>query len=239
MSCVPIGSGRPFSMACRKMKLRRMCRSRDSRNAWPLLSSRLKRLVRQKPFSRCRRATGRQDSWPRRASAACAATASGSCRARSAGSVKSIDGLHDIVGEQARVLVFGVLLVDLELHRLGTRVGKYDRVPSANSRYLRFTVGSSLGVVLLDKAACAADKIQPHQVAPIVGIFALLEGGQRTNGALVTADEFRFAQLPKSFSGRIPMSLSSVNEQPKLVRQVEIGLVVGVAERRMRGCRSR
>ena len=33
-------------------KLRRMCRSTDCMKAWPLLSSRLNRLVRQKPISR-------------------------------------------------------------------------------------------------------------------------------------------------------------------------------------------
>ena len=41
-----------FSMAWRKMKFRRTCRSNDSRNACPLLSRRLSRLVRQKPMRR-------------------------------------------------------------------------------------------------------------------------------------------------------------------------------------------
>ena len=49
---VPMGSGCPVSMAWRKTKLRRMWRSSERRKAWPLLSMRLSRLVRQKPMRR-------------------------------------------------------------------------------------------------------------------------------------------------------------------------------------------
>ena len=129
-SWVPIGSGRSFSMACRKTKLRRMCRSTDWRNAWPLLSRRLNRFVRQKPMSRLpardRSAMTFAFGWRRRLVRAFARC---SCPARSAAG-QAVDRVDHVGRVEAGVLVVGFLSSILNLTRLGHAVGKYDRVPS-------------------------------------------------------------------------------------------------------------
>ena len=45
-------------------------------------------------------------------------------------------------------------------------------------------------VVPLDEAARAADHEQAHQLAPVVGMFAFLEGGEAIDRALVAAGKF-------------------------------------------------
>ena len=101
-------------------------------------------------------------------------------------------------------------------------------MPSAERRGTCGRVrGRSVGVVLLDEAARAADQVQPHQVAPVVGVFALLKGGQGTDRALMPADELGLAQFSEQLLGTNANVLLLVDEEPKLVGQVEVGLVVG------------
>ena len=43
---------------------------------------------------------------------------------------------------------------------------------------MTIALGIMLGVNALDKAACAANQVQPHQFAPIVRVLALFKGRQ-------------------------------------------------------------
>ena len=85
-----------------------------------------------------------------------------------------------------------------------------------------------LGVMLHDEAACAAHHVEAHQIAPIIGIAAFLEGGERTYRALVAADEL---MLAAEFCQQLFWTHTDVDvftqEQGQLRREVEIGLVVG------------
>ena len=47
--------------------------------------------------------------------------------------------------------------------------------------------------MLHDEAARAAHHVQTHEIAPVIGNFALLECRQRSHATLVTTDEFVLA----------------------------------------------
>ena len=100
-------------------------------------------------------------------------------------------------------------------------------MPSSKVRILAAVRRVGLGVVVLNEAARAADQVQAHQLAPVVGVVALLEGGQRANRALMAADELGLADLPQQSLGADADVAILGDEQPKLVGQVEVGLVVG------------
>ena len=99
-------------------------------------------------------------------------------------------------------------------------------MPSSNVRKLAPVGRIGLGVVLLDEAARAAHHVQAHQLAPVVGVLALLERGQRANGALMAADELGLAELAEQPLRPNADVLVLGDEQAELVRKVEVGLVV-------------
>jgi len=43
----------------------------------------------------------------------------------------------------------------------------------------------SFGIVFLDERAGTPDQIKPHQIAPVIGVFAVFKGGQGPRRALV------------------------------------------------------
>ena len=163
---------------------------------------------------------------PRRASAARGASSRRNCPGRSAAGSRRLIVSTTSAAYSRAYWSFGSSSSILNFTVFGIAVGKYDRVPSANVRNFRPLARVGLGVVVLDEAARAADQVQPHQIPPVVGILALLEGGQRPDGALVPPDELGFAHLAQQCLGPDADVLVLGHEQPKLVRQVEIGLVV-------------
>ena len=134
--------------------------------------------------------------------------------------------LDHIVGEQPGVGVIGILVADLELHGPGRARREVGARTILELQILAIPDGIALGVILLDEAARAAHEIQPHQLPPIVGVRAFLECRERTHGTLMPADELRFAQFAEKFLRANADILLFVDEQPELVRQVQIGLVV-------------
>ena len=104
--------------------MRRMWRSTDWRKAWPLLSSRLKRLVRQKPISRlpardrscnCVRFGRRRRVVRRRGEVVAKAVAR---------QVERVDRIDHVGCVEPGVLVGGFLSSIVNFAVLGSRVGK-------------------------------------------------------------------------------------------------------------------
>jgi hypothetical protein len=139
---------------------------------------------------------------------------------------QAIDRVHDAVGKQARVLIPKILRADREFDGLGDAGGEILPGPVREFQVLAIHRRVELGVVLLNKAARPPHEIQPHQLAPIVRVLALFEGGQRTHRALMAAKELRFAQIAQVPLGASADVLGFVHKQTELIRQVEIGLVV-------------
>ena len=100
-------------------------------------------------------------------------------------------------------------------------------MPSSKVRILAAVGGVGVGVVVLDEAAGSADHVEPHQLAPVVGVLALLEGGEGADRTLVAADELGLAELAQQLLRADAEVLIFRDEQPQLVGQVEVGLVVG------------
>ena len=86
------------------------------------------------------------------------------------------------------------------------------------------------GVVAFDEAAGAADHEQAHQFAPVVGVTAFLEGGEAVDRALMAAGELvraAVAVAAEVFLGPDADDIVGIQEQAKLVGEVEVGFVVG------------
>src|SRR6266567_4279877 len=84
-------------------------------------------------------------------------------------------------------------------------------------------------VVAFDEAARAADHEQTHQLAPVVGIHALLERRETIYGALVLARELVHASVaitPEIFLGADANNVFRLKKEPNLVCKVEVGFVV-------------
>ena len=142
------------------------------------------------------------------------------------GSVRSLTALTTSSANRRAYWSLGSFSSILELHRLGHASREVGSRAIRELKVLAVALGIELGVVLLDEAAGAADQIEPHQIAPVVGVLALLEGGQRPHRALVSPDELRLAEFAKELLGANADVLLLVDEQPQLVRQVQVGLVV-------------
>ena len=102
-----------------------------------------------------------------------------------------VDGVDDRVGIEKRVLVAGVAVVDLEPNRFRRPPGEI-RSGAVGERQKLAARLVLLRVVFLDEAPGAADQEQPHQLAPVVGVLAFLEGGERADGALMLVQKLRF-----------------------------------------------
>ena len=86
-----------------------------------------------------------------------------------------VDGLDDIIREQTRILIAGVLGVNRELDSLGNADGEIGACAIGEHEVLSIFRGIGRGIVFLDKAACAPDEIQTHQVAPVIGKITSLK----------------------------------------------------------------
>ena len=136
--------------------------------------------------------------------------------------LQAVDGVDHVVGEQP-----GVLRVDGEAQRAG-RPRREVRARAVLEGQVAAAVGRVRGgVVFLHEAARAADEEQAHQVAPVVGVLRLLEGGQRPHRRLVAAHELRLAHLPQQAFGADADVGALGHEQAQLARQVQVRLVVG------------
>ncbi|OQC24337.1 MAG: hypothetical protein BWX70_02640 [Verrucomicrobia bacterium ADurb.Bin070] len=144
-----------------------------------------------------------------------------------AGQRQPVDGVDHIIGKQAGVLVAGILFGDFETDCLGHARREVGAGAVRELQIFARALRIELGVVLLDEAAGAADEIEPHEVAPIVGVLAFLECSERPDRTLMTADKLRLADFAKQPLGANADILLLVDKQAELVREVEIRLVVG------------
>ncbi len=106
---------------------------------------------------------------------------------------EGVDCVHYFIGVQAGVLIARVVLIEFELLCFGHAVGEIKPLASIERQILATVRRVGLCVVVLDEGSRAAYKVQPHEIAPVVGIFALLKCCQRPDGALVPPNEFRLA----------------------------------------------
>ena len=102
-------------------------------------------------------------------------------------------------------------------------------MPSAEGQIFAARLGVGQGIVFLDEAARAAHHVEAHEVAPIVGVFALFKGGERAHRTLVTHVEGAFADGTEQFFGANTEVFGGVfgEEEAQLGGEVEIGFVVG------------
>ena len=82
-------------------------------------------------------------------------------------------------------------------------------------------------VVLLDERPGPAHQEQPHELAPVVRVPALLEGGERTRLDLVPPLKGRLAHLSENRLGTNAEVAVWRDEEAELVREVLVLLVVG------------
>ena len=84
-------------------------------------------------------------------------------------------------------------------------------------------------VVPFDEAARAANHEKAHQLAPVVGMAAFLEGGEAIDRTLMAAGKFvrtAVTVAAQVFLGTDAHHVVWIHEQTKLVGEVEIGFVV-------------
>ena len=73
-----------------------------------------------------------------------------------------------------------------------------------------------LAVVRFDEGARPANHVEPHQLAPVIAVLALVEGGKRAKAALMAAYELDFAQLTDDGFGANAEILAVLDEETKL-----------------------
>src|SRR6266481_7257379 len=139
---------------------------------------------------------------------------------------QSVDGMNDIVGIQACVRVVRVILVIGKSNRLGNPVGEIEPVAAVESKVFPPPLLIVQSVVRFDETPCTPNKVQPHQVSPIIRVLALLKCGEGIYGALMTPDKFGFSQFPKvAFRSNAEIQVGG-NEKLKLRRQINVRLIV-------------
>ena len=143
------------------------------------------------------------------------------------GQVQVLNNVDHLRRVQLGVLVIGIGIVDGELDRL-RHAGREERAcPVLVGEELPPGLVVRLRVVFLNEAARAAHEVEPHQVAPVVGILAKVEGRQGARRGLVTPAELYLAQLPEEVFGPDSEVLVILHEDAQLAGKVEVGLVVG------------
>src|ERR1017187_3080681 len=127
------------------------------------------------------------------------------------------DGVNDLVGVEAGVLVVGIFVLDAKREGLRLALGEVEPAAAFQNEEaaiffgLRSVALGTLflggcqdggaggtfcdGIVALDEAAGAADHEEAHQFAPIVSVSALFKGGQAVDRALVAAGKFLGASV--------------------------------------------
>ena len=85
----------------------------------------------------------------------------------------------------------------------------------------------SFSVVLDNERTSAANKKQSHHFAPVVGVEALFESGKTGERCVrVLQAEFGLADLFQHVLGTNPDVFLLIDEKAKLIREVQISLVV-------------
>ena len=69
-------------------------------------------------------------------------------------------------------------MIDLERGGAGHAQRKVGAAAVLEGEIFAPVVQVGPGVVLLDKAAGAADEVEAHELAPVVGVLGLFEGGE-------------------------------------------------------------
>ena len=127
---------------------------------------------------------------------------------------------------QLGVLVIWIGLVDGKLDCFGD-AGREERQGSVLiGEELSSCLLFRLRIVVLDETAGAAHKVEAHQVAPVVGVLAEVEGSQSPETGLVASDELHLAQISKQALRADAQVLVLLHEDAKLVGQVQVSLVV-------------
>ena len=145
-----------------------------------------------------------------------------------------------------------MVVADAEVERLGLAFGKMETdatfehekttvhlglgavtvgacfLSGLHDRVARRALGES--VVAFHETARAANHEQAHHLAPVVGMFALLERREAIQRALVAARELvraAIAVAAQIFLGPDADDVFGFEKKPELVGEVEVGLVVG------------
>jgi len=100
-----------------------------------------------------------------------------------------VDGADHRIGVEPGVRIGRVGVVDREAQTFGRASGEVGFPPIGEEQIAAAFI--LMCVVLHDEPSGAPHHVEPHQVAPIVGVVAFFERGQRPHRALVPADEFR------------------------------------------------
>ena len=138
-----------------------------------------------------------------------------------------VDDLHNLVSEQPRAWVRGIIGIGTELD--GNRLSHREIHPFAIGQG---EVGQAvpfvrLGVIPDDEGARAPDEKQPHNVAPVVRIDALLE---RTQGKYrrvrIFQCEVGLADLAEHGLGPDTDVVLFVEKEPELGTEVEVSFVI-------------
>ena len=129
----------------------------------------------------------------------------------------AVEALEHVAGRRA------------ELERLGDAVGEVVQRAVPHLQVLASVVLVGEGVVLLDERARAAHEVELHQVAPVVGEEALLEGADRPRRHAAVLDRERLlAAFRRDLLLRADAQvLVGVDEELELVGEVGEVLVVG------------
>src|SRR5882724_848066 len=137
-----------------------------------------------------------------------------------------IDGGDNKVGIQKSILIVRVTVVDGELQRLWLACREIGPCAIGEGEILAASNTICFRIVVLNEAPGAADHIESHEVAPIVGIGALLNGRQRAHWALMATDELYLTDLPEhTFRTDAEVGIFG-DKEPQLVSQVEVRFVV-------------
>ncbi len=137
-----------------------------------------------------------------------------------------VDGGHHRVRIEPGVSIAGVGIVDAKLQIPGDAGREIGLAAVGEPKVLAALV--LVSVMLHDEAARAPHHVQPHQITPVVRVFALLESGQRPHRTLMATDEFVLAAEPGDQFLRPDADVGVLaQEQAQLGRKVEISLVVG------------
>ena len=109
--------------------------------------------------------------------------------------IQRVDGRDHIRRIKPGVLVVGILLVNFERDCFRHAFGKVRTAAVLKGEKFAASGRIGRGIIILNETACAAHHVKPHQFAPVVNVFAFLKRRQRTHGALMTAEEFGFADV--------------------------------------------
>ena len=92
-----------------------------------------------------------------------------------AGQVEPVDGGYDLRRVQSRVRVVWALLINQKLDRLGNAGRKVGVGAILKRKVFAPRLRVRVSVIVLNEAARTAHHVETHQLAPVIGVFALLK----------------------------------------------------------------